>query len=423
MKTSSNIRSFFDATPVLCVWVACFFCFLPFISVVPMTTDTQPLAIISVLFYFFLFFVSRIEKKQNIYFTPRLFFLFGIFFYSILISFYQNSVGVRSLFSYFSLFIFAAFSYQITRQRINFVPVVLACFFVWFFVGLMQIYFDKEFATFLLSRSTTSLSRGVTSLSGEPSHYGMYVMFLWALILMFWINKQISKTWVVVVSLCTLLQVLVLSQSALAILSFFILLGAVCLYRLPWRYKFLVVALGFGIVTAAIYFFPEKRAVSILTMIFSNPILTIKTDDSVNHRLVDIVFSFYGFFRDLPLAIGNGTFAWAGFIKKHILDLGIFREIQAGDRIMSAFGGALFELGFTGAFLAIIFIVPFWKTRSWTIFAVGTFMMVILFSALSFSWPMVGFLFGVAEAMSVEMHMRRPDVQHQVLSHEVINVT
>ena len=126
----------------------------------PLVTDSQPNALLIAILVFIIKPVFKINKN---FFLLLILFLFTI----LLLFFSKNSFSsFRSLFNYFSLFFLTFISYYVL-SHLNGIPYKLYCItiYVWFIVGLIQMFFLPTFLSFLISRwdySATMLTeRGI----------------------------------------------------------------------------------------------------------------------------------------------------------------------------------------------------------------------------------------------------------------------
>ena len=149
------------------------FTFFPFISVINLGTDMQPYGLIMAVILFFSF--------KNTTFSSVSIYLLLIFFFSIFIFLASgiNFASFRSLFNYTQLFFISFVGYQVLKtERINFEFFLKSIIIIWFLVGLIQIFFDPAFLTFL-ARDARILgeTRGVVGLAAEPTFYGVVLLF------------------------------------------------------------------------------------------------------------------------------------------------------------------------------------------------------------------------------------------------------
>lgn len=135
--------------------------------------DTSPYALIISTYIFIL-----IKNKSLPYHSYIL--LFGSFFaFLIIFITHIELLSIRSFLGYFSLFIISSSTYFVLKKNNGF-NYKLFIFFVylWFFVGLVQLFIDESFMTFLLDRYRSGGGRGVTGLAPEPTYYGTVALFI-----------------------------------------------------------------------------------------------------------------------------------------------------------------------------------------------------------------------------------------------------
>jgi len=293
-------------------------CF-PFIVIFPLLdTDLQPNALVFCL----LLFVYLISQKKISFDKSQLVLLFTMFGAIVVIPINDSiAEAIRSMSNYISISIISIISFYFFKKYGMNESIIKVCILIWFFVGAVQSFINPVFLTSLLRVARTSETRGVTSLSAEPSFYAVVLFFF-----LFFV-KDFSKHKIFFFILIVL-QVLFFAQAALGALLLFLFFAMYFLGDMSSKKQFLfftiIVILGiigyifFDLIEALFW---GNRIWSLLNRFFAGDILL---DQSVYDRYYAIVDSILGMI--------NNSFLPHGF----------------RDRIMSGFGAVFYELGFMG---------------------------------------------------------------------------
>ena len=162
---------------------------------------------------------------------------------------------------------------------------------------------------------------------------------------------------------------------------------------------------GFSWMFFAENYMENTRAGRLLALVLSNP-GAVLLDGSVADRLVHIIISFYGFVSSYGVGLGLATWEVEGKRIAFNLDWGavqIFHLQYAtfGNRIMSGWGTAVFELGVIGLFLVIVVSLVFIrkairdKERRGIHLTVLFLVWALMLSAVPLATPAFAFLLGV----------------------------
>lgn len=367
-------------------------CFFPYIYVIPLQIDSQPTAFLFsvVLFVFY----GKSMDKDNFY----LFVLFIISFVFLLFSNFSFS-AFRSFYSYASLFFITFVSYR-TLLYLNGVPYrfFVITVIIWCVVGFIQLFIDPSFCTILLRGKQGGFGletgRGVTSLSTEPSYYGMMCLFF-LIILSLNFSAKRGYNWLFFV---IMIQLIVFSRSSIAILVFVLSFVIYAIYK---GIKHNILHLFILLILIPIFYYSifylsnyisDYRIGSIIINFMNHPFDLAAFDGSVQERFSHVYFSLYGTIENYGLPHGFDNF--------YISDHGCFYFLDDLEinfsRIMSAFGSILYELGF----FAIIFFCVFFKSVRVLVkkdmdnlFCI-IILVLILFLGFTFSSSIIPFILG-----------------------------
>lgn len=342
------------------------FCFFPFVQLFPLGTDSQPNALLIAILVFIIKPVFKINKN---FFLLLILFLFTI----LLLFFSKNSFSsFRSLFNYFSLFFLTFISYYVL-SLLNGIPYKLYCItiYVWFIVGLIQMFFFPSFLSFLISRGDSSATlltgRGIVCLTPEPTFYGIMCLLF---IMIGYLNfKNVSgMKWLYFL---LLIQLFLFSLSSMCLFLLVISFLFFSIYKIFISRNikkifiyFFCVMIVYILLPFVLNFFVNLRFGILLNKLWYTPLTFVTLDASVNERFNHIFFPLYGCFENYGLPHGFDSFE--AFMNK-CFGVSKFQDffsdyiINASyHRIMSAIGGAFFELGIM-AFIIIIVIYRAFK--------------------------------------------------------------
>ncbi len=360
------------------------FSFFPYVSLYHIDTDLQPWGIlITSLFALLLFF-----KNEKFSFEIALLWL--PFLYSLgLIPFSLDIFyGIRSLTGYLAIAVYPfVFYYLLKYQYDLFEKFLKITTFIYLFVGLVQMYFYKNFMSFLLSRMTTTEDRGVTSLTPEPTFYGIVCLFL----ILIFSTLDIKGKYKYILLL--LFQIIFIAQSSMTIL-FLVLFG---IYHTIFKFDLKVTLLNVIFIAISVMvvlhldyeIIRNVRILNLMNILIEQPMLIYFVDASINDRLSAIFFSVKGFFDNNLLPNGFGTYST--YIHNELPNSNIFVWVS-DNRIMSFYGSILFELGFIGLIIPIVYsyiiLKAYNKVRDSLVYLF--FINTILWSAIPLSFPFVG---------------------------------
>ncbi|XPV67635.1 MAG: hypothetical protein ACNI25_09935 [Halarcobacter sp.] len=363
------------------------FILVPYLSVFTKQIDTSPYALIISTYIFIL-----IKNKSLPYHSYIL--LFGSFFaFLIIFITHIELLSIRSFLGYFSLFIISSSTYFVLKKNNGF-NYKLFIFFVylWFFVGLVQLFIDESFMTFLLDRYRSGGGRGVTGLAPEPTYYGTVALFIFFISVI--INYRVKLIFFI-----SLIEVVFLSKSSTAILLVLVLIFIYGILNLKFKtiILYIVGAISFYFfIIDYLYLFQGNRFYGVLRGILEDPLYLMTRDESVSERLFHVFFAYKGFFDNYGLP--NGFTSFKLYLTENLPIYYPYTELIKPTRtIMSGIGGIFFELGFMG-FIYIFFFFLLIKqaeknfTKAMFLFL---YLMIILNTSVPLTFPYIGFVIGI----------------------------
>lgn len=371
-----------------------FFCFFPFLKVVPfLKTDVQPYTLLCSLVLLLIW----IPRYINIGLLLPLFVATVAF---AIISFNGLTVaGLRNSFGYFSFLTvsYASYKYLITQQKLPYRFITIAVY-VWMAIAIIHHIFP-DFLTFLLPRSRTGYGRGVTSLAPEPTHYGIACLFFMLIIDMCQHPKR------KLLNRLLIFQIIFLARSSTVILFLIILFGLRTIVKLNGKRLLISIAtvvIGIIVLMSMDLRSYNIRVFKIIDLVIERGFLkTIAIDASISDRVAHIYFSLKGFLDNYFLPHGYG--AWGKYLDGQLAGYGrVFRLewITRGDKILSTYGAAFYELGIFGLLLPVsitIILYRAFKKSEWRRqLTLIIFVNMILMTAIPISFPPIAFLMGAA---------------------------
>lgn len=322
------------------------FCLFPYLAPLPLPTDTQPYALL----------VAGIALLLLGLRAPVPVALLALLLpvavaFLLLPADIGNFTAWRSALAYVSLFAIASATLLLARGGHPLSDRLLAAsVYVWFTVGVLQMFAGRTLLTGLVSEARTTADRGVTALATEPSHYATVAAFL--LLLLFLRGRERSLA-----GLLCVVQIVLLAQSAQValLLAFVVVVYGLAMARpvvfLVGLLAPLAVLAAWGLeVTLRT---DGLRILELLSLLIDNPALLVVADPSGNQRLAAIFFAFKGF---LDHGFLPGSLADFGAYMGAQLDSGAWPLFFADptERILSGYGAALYELGMFGLAVPLV---------------------------------------------------------------------
>ncbi len=378
-----------------------FFCFFPFLRILPLDLDAQPNALLLGM-VIVLFSGRKKIRKFNFYILLILLIAIAVMLFSS-----PDFDGIRILTNYVSLFVISYATY-ISLTKLHGLPYGLfkLCVYIWGIVAFIQVFYDPNFLSSFTFRGSQyighgSHGRGVTSLAAEPTFYGMVCVFL---MMVNYINFRDFSSYKFINIIC-LIQLVFFSRSTTCFMALSIALALYAFYLIFKTKHPVKVLIIVTISLIAAYFGvqylienSDSRVAKVLGYLINKPSKFLTYDISVNHRFAHAFLTIKGFFENFGLPHGFNKFPdYISELLKddywgHILMFGP----KGQERITTSFGGTLFELGILSLPLWIVIIqcVRKLNRRGYN----GTFIGLILFSmmlnAMNFNQSILPFFIG-----------------------------
>lgn len=358
-----------------------FSCLFPYITIFSTPFDTQPYPVILGIVIIFLEFLKdkdlKIPKIIGIYLL--------ILFYALFIYLFSMNVmaGLRSLYSYISLFVVTLASYySISFFKFKYLK---GAVYTWFFFGTIQQFIMRNFGQIILPRLSTSFDRGVTGLSVEPSSYGIMVMFFLLLNDLFYEHNKSDKKDFLIVRILCIIQLLY-ARSALTFLLFFIYIAFTFIIKI--NFKKIITLLISSSIFLIVYelrdsiIISHSSRLSVLWYKLQGGIMNlILHDGSIADRLLHILIPLKSLFLSYGMGYGLGN--WEEYSYQIIAkDNSLIRLLSqvnfTSGRIMSGWGSILFELGIVGILFLLVYLFIIHKLKKNKTYLINTLTLGIL---------------------------------------------
>ncbi|MCT7539701.1 hypothetical protein N5T82_07610 [Aliarcobacter cryaerophilus] len=295
----------------------------------------------------------------------------------------------RSLAGYTTVaFVPIVFYYILKNYFYLFVKFLKFTTITYFIVGVIQIVYDRNFFSFILNRISTTDTRGITSLTVEPTFYGIVCLFL--ILIFISLNIKDKNKYIYLL----LFQIIFLAQSSMTIL--FLLVFGFYYFLFKLNIKTVSISILFILFIVLLLSNIEissynLRVIDLANKFIEKPTSIFIADASINDRVSAIYFSIKGFFDNYGIVNGFGTYST--YLENQLQKQDTFWWVSVSNRIMSYYGGVFFELGFIGLLIPVIYSVNIIKAYRYDIksgFLYLFFIHSILMTAIPLSFPLVG---------------------------------
>ena len=380
------------------------FTLFPYVSLVPLPTDTQP--------YAFVFSVLTFLLGRRVALPVPIWGLFVLFAAAVVLFLGTGATlnGLRALSGYAGIFLISASVVILAESGVRLTDRMLdTAVYTWAFVALAQMFVSPNFMTFLVAASRSTSLRGVPSLAVEPSAYATVMIFF----LVFYFLRGRERSWPAI--LC-IFQTALLAQSALGLLFLLLALAFYTFLRLSAPVAILTLG-GLGgcfylLMTFAESLLAGTRIGGLLAIAMNSPGEVLLLDASVAVRLASIFYSLKGAFENWLLP--HGFDAWSAFADMQdqvFRDVFIYRG-QIGGRIMSGYGAILYELGALALIIPSVVTVGIFRAygmKKWGhTLALTLFIHLLMVTPVPISLPLVGVLIG-------ELYSGRPSGSRKMM--------
>ena len=310
----------------------------PFVKIIPanfLATDTQ---IHTLIIPFFVILFNRNTSIPKQYYW--LFIPFAIATAFLIIEPLDFTLTIKKWIQYPSLLLISVAAYMLLRNdkgKILNANYFLIIVLIYFFAALLQQFLGKEILSFLLSSSGVrgGLNRGVTSLTNEPSFFGI-ISFLFFLIFNC-LNLKHKR----LVSVLCIFQTLFLAKSTLGACSFIVYYFLDFLNNFKLKKAAFYVLTLIAIIVSFNLFLQNSRIYKIVTLLIERPHILL-SDRSIRERTDSFLIGIKGSADNYFLP--NGFTKWKYYSTEYNV-LASNSTLRATKRGQSRLGNTIFELG------------------------------------------------------------------------------
>ena len=326
----------------------------PFVSFGTNSMDSQPFYIFFAMLSFLFFASSGLIFKESLnLIILTIIVLLTIFLTSTTFDF----IFIRGVASYLGFFITLIVSIVYFERFGIPVKFIVISNIIYLFVGILQFLYDPLIANFLvLPNGYPNMIRGATSLTPEHTFYGIVLFFF------SWINLIIydykPPKLISILIIINLFSIVFVAKSSMVIV--FLLVAAFVfllrnLKRKVFFKQFFITSIGlFVLLYSFIWLFPEARFARLIGLgasleigFIDGIIAVIKRDGSINDRVLNAVFPYFGIVLNYGLPGGLHSFYDMSLILVEYFG-GFFWSGLGSNKILSFIGTIIYELGLIG---------------------------------------------------------------------------
>ena len=266
---------------------------------------------------------------------------------------------------------------------------------IWFFGGVAQAFFSNLFIAPSMGRTT--LERGVTAFSPEPTFYALTLLLMMFLVLEFhsWNFRKVRlELFFSGIGILFLAKSSAVLAILIPILFFWVLRRVLLadLFRGVNAAPLALMAIGVSIVILSPQFFDNSRVKNLFELLIDSDgvFSELMADASINARAQAVAFSHLGAAYNLFLP--QGLHSYAEFSESMSRNLGhIFWYAGGGDKISSWTGEWVFHMGAIG----VMFIAGLFFSQDNLRPAISVrrvFLLFLLVGSVPVGWPIVPIL-------------------------------
>lgn len=389
-----------------------FFMFFPYVGTVK-SIDIQPFFVVVtlplclIIYSFFKEIVSfKVILLSFLMFIPVLF--------RILV---DENLEATYLITYVFSFLTGSLAFIFSWKGHKFLSLRLFYFFVSFYilVGLAQLFFDRNFLTFLLSRangtglveSLIETGRGVVSLTAEPSQFGKLLIIFNLLYVILIVRDNYSN---LINNILYSFVFFILCNIFLSISAYMILFHVLIFGVFLFYFKFKTFIFGVFSFLALLFFatFEFEDNIRFFDILNNSNNLPYLFAQGAFNRLMNIPISFVGFLRSDMYGLGNSNLEYFDYFKL----LGEDFNFVYTSRNLGGFIEYLLRFGLFAVPFYIFYFYTLWKVCFIKVYTKDSTYKIGPFLALSILYitlqdgstlnPLVWFTYFLAYKMSFE---------------------
>ena len=363
----------------------CFFALFPWVNFGLLKTDTQPWYALIAIIYLLTSRRLHVPKGSLIVLLLPFFALLSIAFSN----FESLDFILRGFFSYV-FFAVGFWAFYNLRLRYGFPwRIFVVSNVIWILASLMQLYFGPYiFEDFIVTRG--SPSRGVSSLSSEPTFFAIFLFFIsWIYLVECGYRPQ---GWIRILIILNIIFILFVAKSSMGFL-FLVLATVFFMFAAnPFKAgKWAIVFIFLGMICIFLIdlFIPESRLNILISKLDDGIFPMLQSDASINARVGHILISLYASAVNVGLPGSFDTFDDISIMYNNTVFDGFFFYSIGSGRIMSYLGAIFYEIGFFVGLLFLFFVINTSGVLSRIQIIQGVSLLVFLLAAIPINFPLV----------------------------------
>ena len=380
------------------------FALFPFVSFGLNDMDTQPFFIVIGVFSSILFFLTGKVHKTILY---LLILMFLTIFILLIKASNMDLILIRGFASYTAFFITLMVSIEYFRRYGLPIKTIVWSNIIYLLAAIIQTFSgslkNDVFNFLVISNSFWDPSRGVIGLTPEPTTFAILLFFLSWVYLIIYDYQPSSKIKLLVIA--NIMSILFLTKSSMVFVfllfaAFFYLIKNIKKKKL---YLLLIATLLFFYIYIYMmpYLFPSSRFVNLSNILgglegdyFDRLKVIIHFDASINDRVLNAIFPYFGFLANYGLPGGVHSFFDMSRYLVGYFD-GYFWAGLGSNKILSFAGAFIYELGLFGV-ICIIYMYGLLRdklnpNRLIELF----FLFVLLNSSIPVSFPLISIMMAI----------------------------
>lgn len=365
-------------------YVFIFFSLLPWVNFGLNYRDSQPWALLFGSIFLLTSFKNTFYKQDIfIFFLPLIAMIVWLLFSRNILDF----VALRALVNYSTISI-CLFAFLMFFRKYEFpMGLFIGINITYLIVGITQLYIPDIVSSIVISRGLGETGRGVTSLTPEPTFFGIFLFFI---SFIFLVQSEFKPSYKIsILIFLNIIAIILLSKSSTVLL--FVLLSIPVILATRLRLITLILIILLSTMTAFIlyYYFLEDTRIMILFELLREQGIAklIFIDASVNDRVANVVYPIHGFYLNNFLPSGFHSFTQThSYLNDYYL--GFFNYGSGSTSILSYLGAFLYELGFMGLFF-LIWIFVRMQNGSFSTFTDCILFFILLNSSIPPSFPLI----------------------------------
>lgn len=268
MNLPFKLKITIEKSLLITILIATFF---PYLKTTSFNSDIQPHVIC--IFIIYLVINAFLLNKFAISSAN----LIVLFFYTILATILESDIYdiVRIGFAFLSIFIFLRILPKYPITVCHFIEGVVL---IYFSVALFQIFLGDNFLEMVIANVRTSKGRGVTSLTSEPSYFGLISLSHIILLEVFGTRHKRRFQFLALINVF-------FSASLAAIVPTIVCLMFYFFGDNKWSFPVIYTVLVLVLANFILYYFPDMRVAKLITIALDDPDLLITKDISFLNRI------------------------------------------------------------------------------------------------------------------------------------------